>query len=196
MDSSAPFETPSHDYSHRMSLLDTLSKIEEMHLSGVINQYAIGGAIAAGFYLEPVQTEDVDIFVLFDSDPTDLNILAPIYNYAQGKGWKSEGLYIIVGEWPVQFLPHDSPLTKEAIENACEKTIGDFRTKVFTPEHLMAIALKLGRPKDKIRLAQFHEESKATDSPPLFDQEKFEEILKTHKLEEKWKKFKTTVLES
>ena len=34
-----------------------------MLADGVIDQYAIGGAVAATFYLEPAATIDVDVFV-------------------------------------------------------------------------------------------------------------------------------------
>jgi hypothetical protein len=36
---------------------------------GVIENYAVGGAIGASFYLPAMQTEDVDIFVLLNVPP-------------------------------------------------------------------------------------------------------------------------------
>lgn len=39
---------------------------------GVIREYAIGGAIGATFYLEPVATMAVDVFVRFDPAPGNL----------------------------------------------------------------------------------------------------------------------------
>ena len=44
---------------------ETLAIVEQLHANGVIGPYAIGGAVGAAFYLEPVATLDVDIFVLF-----------------------------------------------------------------------------------------------------------------------------------
>ena len=41
----------------------TLEVINRMQADGVIGQYAIGGAVGATFYLEPVATLDIDIFV-------------------------------------------------------------------------------------------------------------------------------------
>jgi hypothetical protein len=35
--------------------------IREMQNAGVIERYAIGGAVGATFYLEPVRTLDVDV---------------------------------------------------------------------------------------------------------------------------------------
>ena len=47
----------------------TLSVIELLHANGVIGPYAVGGAVGAALYLEPVATLDVDIFVLFEPAP-------------------------------------------------------------------------------------------------------------------------------
>ena len=45
----------------------TLKVINQMQADGVIEQYAIGGAVGATFYLEPVATVDIDVFVSFKS---------------------------------------------------------------------------------------------------------------------------------
>jgi hypothetical protein len=47
----------------------TLAIIEQLHATGVIGPYAVGGAVGAAFYLEPVATLDVDIFVLLTLVP-------------------------------------------------------------------------------------------------------------------------------
>jgi hypothetical protein len=46
-----------------MKLKRTLAVINEMQADGVIGRYALGGAVGATFYLEPVRTVDVDVFV-------------------------------------------------------------------------------------------------------------------------------------
>ena len=38
--------------------------LNRMQADGVIEKYAIGGGIAAIYYLEPYQTDDIDVFVL------------------------------------------------------------------------------------------------------------------------------------
>ncbi len=40
---------------------ETLTIIEQLHADGVIWPYAIGGAVAATFYLEPVSTLDLNV---------------------------------------------------------------------------------------------------------------------------------------
>ena len=46
-------------------LAQMLSLINQLEKDGVIARYAIGGAVGATFYLEPIATLDVDIFVIF-----------------------------------------------------------------------------------------------------------------------------------
>ena len=45
-----------------MKIAQVISTITQMQAEGVIDHYAIGGAVGATFYLEPVATLDVDIF--------------------------------------------------------------------------------------------------------------------------------------
>src|SRR4051812_6401852 len=47
------------------AMKETLEVINRMQADGVIDQYAIGGAVGATFYLEPIATVDLDIFVDF-----------------------------------------------------------------------------------------------------------------------------------
>jgi hypothetical protein len=52
-----------------------LTEINALREAGIIGESAIGGAIGATFYLEPISTFDLDIFVLFDHPPL---ILTPV----------------------------------------------------------------------------------------------------------------------
>ena len=42
---------------------DTLKILLQLRAEGTIGRFAIGGAIAASFYVEAVATEDLDVFV-------------------------------------------------------------------------------------------------------------------------------------
>lgn len=58
-----------------------------MQADGVIGLYAIGGAVGATFYLEPVATLDIDVFVsLQDGSGSPLISLTPIYDYLLARG--------------------------------------------------------------------------------------------------------------
>src|SRR3954471_14864274 len=98
---------------------ETLALLNQMQADGVIQDYAIGGAIAATFYLEPSATFDLDIFVALRPSSDSLLIsLTPIYEYLTAHGGTIENEYIVLGKWPVQFLPASNPLELEALREA------------------------------------------------------------------------------
>jgi hypothetical protein len=164
-----------------VNIKETIATINQMQADGVIAQYAVGGAVAASFYLEPADTKDVDVFVILNPATGRLLVsLDPIHRYLEARGFRlnSEGLAVISG-WPVQFLPADKPLIKEALEQSVERDIDGVPVRVFTAEHLAAIAFDLGRPKDRRRLDQFREENVLKES-------QFSEILGRHGLLDRW----------
>ena len=56
--------------------------LRQMEADGVIGRYAIGGAIGAVFWLEPMTTKDIDVFVVLPKSPGgSLLTLTPIYEY-------------------------------------------------------------------------------------------------------------------
>ena len=135
---------------------ETLAVVEKLHADGIIGPYAIGGAVGAAFYIEPVATLDVDIFVLFEPAPVILT-LTPIYEACAKLGYRAEGDAIQIEGWPVQFLPATQPLVAEAVREAVTREAEGSTTRVMTAEHLMAIALQTGRAKDHARLVMFVE---------------------------------------
>lgn len=171
-----------------MNIKNTLVAICQMQTDGVIDHYAIGGAVGATFYLEPVATLDVDIFITFRSEAGSLLASPqPIFDYLKARGGKVEGEYIVIAGWPVQFLPAASPLVKEALAQAVEKDVAGTPARVFTAEHLAAIALQTGRAKDKARLLQFIEAG-------ALDGTRFQDILSRHGLQEAWQRFEKQFL--
>jgi hypothetical protein len=46
-----------------VGIKEVIEMINSMQADGVIERYAIGGTVGATFYLEPVATLDVDVFV-------------------------------------------------------------------------------------------------------------------------------------
>jgi hypothetical protein len=45
-----------------VNIREAIATINQMQSDGIIGRYAIGGAVGATFYLEPIATLDVDIF--------------------------------------------------------------------------------------------------------------------------------------
>jgi hypothetical protein len=172
-----------------MGMKQTLDVINGMEADGIIDRYAIAGAVAAYNYIEPTVTED--LLVSLDRAPetaqTGLVTLTPVFSYLKGKGHlehESEG--IVIAGWPVQFLPVADSLDSEALAQAHELELriadASVKTRVLRPEHLVAIALRVGRPKDLIRITQFLDDG-AVDPRALTG------VLSRHRLTESWRAF-------
>ena len=166
---------------------ETLAIVEQLHAKGVIGPYAVGGAVGAAFYLEPVATLDVDIFVLFEPAPL-IPTLTPIYEACAKLGYQAEGDAIQIEGWPVQFLPASQPLVAEAVLEAVTREAAGLTTRVMTAEHLMAIALQTGRAKDHARLLMFVEAG-------IADMDSLRDILARHSLLDAWAKFEKRFLQ-
>ena len=176
-----------------MGMKQTLEVINRMEADGIIGRYAIAGAVAAYNYVEPSVTDDLDILVSFDAVPAQpqsgLVTLSPIFSYLNDKGYsefRKEGL--VIEGWPVQFLPVASDLDAEALTRAEEVEIeispseGSVNSRVLRPEHIVATALRIGRPRDHIRITQFLEEQ-AVDLDALCD------VIDRHGLRGSWRAF-------
>jgi hypothetical protein len=135
---------------------ETLDVLNRMVADRVIGRYAIGGAVATYNYIEATVTDDLDILIAVDAfeerPRSSLVLLTPITQYLAERGyteWRNEG--IVIGGWPVQFLPVSSK--PEALDHALDHVIrigvsDSVETRILRAEHLVAIALKVGRPKD------------------------------------------------
>src|SRR4030067_78008 len=121
-----------------MDIKEVITVINQMQADGVVECYAIGGAVGATFYLEPVATLDVDIFVA-------------------------------------------------SLANAVTVDVDGTPARVFTAEHLAAIALDTGRAKDKARLLQFI-------GAGAIQGELFQSLLARYGLVDRWIEFEKTFL--
>jgi len=171
-----------------MAIKEAIQIINRMEADGVIERYAIGGAVGATFYLEPVATLDVGVFVEFRAEPGSRPVsLEPIFTYLRDRGCTMEGEHIVIASWPVQFLPANSNLLQEALVAAVEKSVEGTSARVFTAEHIAAIALQTGRAKDKARVLQFIEAN-------AVDLGRVREILTRHGLNGNWQQFEQQFL--
>lgn len=166
-----------------MDITAVIRMLNQMEIDGAIDRYAIGGAVAATFYLEPAATMDVDVFVSISAAPGSLILNPqPIFDYLKEHGCTMRGEYVIIGEWPVQFLPSSPGLIEEAMTSAVEIDVDGTPARVLTAMHLAAIALQTGRGKDKARLLQFIEAG-------LLHRVEFEGLLSRHELLDRWQVF-------
>ena len=178
---------------HELYTAAALRVVNEMRDTGVIGRYAIGGAVAATFYIEPTSTFDIDIFISFGGDSENpiaasIEAMGRIYKFLRDNNYKEENGYALIAGWGVQFLPAEDNLLKEALEHSVETEIGGVKTWIMSAEHLMAIALRTNRPKDLIRLEQFVRYNK-------FSESKLNDILGRAGLVEKWNRFNEKYIE-
>jgi hypothetical protein len=161
--------------------------LNAMRDARVILDYALFGAAAQMRYTEPVATFDADVLVEVPA-PERLDILKPLYDFCARRGWQPEGEAIRVGNWPVQFIPVFSPLTREALELAEIAEFEGVPFRVVSARHLAGIALSVGRAKDYARILALLDGKAVT-------QEQVAEVAVRHGLAEQWKRFKAKFLD-
>ncbi len=137
----------------------TLKVINMMQEEELFSTFAIGGGIAALFYIEPITTFDLDIFVIISDSQGSLITLSPLYTWLGKKGYKPLKEQVIIEGVPVQFIPVYNDLITDAVNDSVVKKYGGTETRVLRPEYLMAIMLQTYRPKDKERLIKFVDQS-------------------------------------
>ena len=167
----------------------TIKIINEMRKKKVIGTYAIGGAVAMIFYVEPVLTYDLDVFVFLPQTPGRLITISPIYEYLKEKGYKPHKEHIVIEGVPVQFIPAYNKLVEEAVNEARETKYNRVKIRVLQPEHLLAIMLETDRPKDRTRITQLFEQAK-------INVDYLSEILERHRLTDKWREFQSRFYEN
>jgi len=75
-----------------MNIKETIAAINRMQADGVIDRYAIGGAVGATFYLEPMARLDVDVFIAFRREAHQLAISPrPIFESLKARGGTMQG---------------------------------------------------------------------------------------------------------
>lgn len=155
--------------------------INRMYQEGVLNDYAIGGAVATIYYTEPFATKDIDIFFI-PPEKEKIILLTPFYDFLLKKGYKTYKEYIMIKDTPVQFIPASTELEKEAVKNAISVKYRNVNIKILRPEYLIAIFLKVYRPKDRDKLIKLLDQAKI-DKTILLD------ILQRHGLNKKFDDF-------
>lgn len=169
----------------------TIRVLDRLIAHGVIRRYAIAGAHAALNYIEPSLTRDIDILVSLDTlerKPSGLLTLEPILDALRKAGFdKFEAEGIVIDDWPVQFLPVADDLESEALEQAQSIHIhvpGEqpVAAPVLSAEHLVAIAIRVGRPKDWGRVHEFLTQG-------AVDLARLKAVLLRHRLMDKWRDF-------
>jgi hypothetical protein len=154
--------------------------LEELTTKGILRNYAIGGATAAGFHGEPLATLDVDVFVFLAGADSPLVSLEQLFCSLREKGFGTfESEALMIHGLPVQFLTASGALEEEAVRDALSVEWDGHRMRIMRPEHLAAIAMTVGRPKDRARVVYLV-------SLEGFDKSRFQDILSRHGLLSRW----------
>ena len=174
-----------------MTMRKTIEVITKLAERGVIRSYAIAGAVAALNYIQPTLTEDLDVLISidgFERRPSGLLLLGPIERALADMGYTERtNLGHMIEGWPVLFLPVGSALDEEALERAVELDLAGpgeqpLKVRSLSAEHVVAIALKLGRLKDLARIQAFLEQQ-------AVDLDRLQDVLERHNLMAAWREF-------
>ena len=155
--------------------------INRMSQKGILKNYAIGGAIATIYYTEPFATKDIDIFFI-PPEREGLILLTPFYDFLLKKGYRTYKEYIMIGDTPIQFIPASTELEKEAVENAILVKYRNIGVRVLRPEYLVAIFLRVYRPKDRDKLIRLLDQAKINKTV-------LRNVLTRHNLDKKFDDF-------
>ena len=159
--------------------------LNRMQADGVIEKFAIGGGIAAIYYLQPYHTDDIDVFISpVILGQSGLVSIEPVYGYLEKLGYLPVKEGVLIEDWRVQFVPAFATVQEEAIAQARRVEYGETHTFIFSAEHLGAELLRSGRLKDQVRVIDLIESKK-------MDLNVFRDIISRHGLTEKWKEFVT-----
>ncbi|HEX4665230.1 MAG TPA: hypothetical protein VH207_01415 [Chthoniobacterales bacterium] len=154
-------------------LADVRRAANDLVAAGVIQDYALGGALAAIYYVEPFTTYDADIIFVAADKGLTAGIPA-IYAHLQERGWPVEREHLVVHGFPGRFLAV-AGLTDEAVREARKIEYEGVPAKVLRPEYIVAIAASVGRHKDLARIEQMLEQAEIEKA--LLD-----DILRRYKL--------------
>lgn len=152
-----------------------LAGVKALKADGVVEEYAVGGAIAIAFWAEPTPTFDLDVFVLSHSEGI-LTSLDPIYRWARDKGYEEKAEHIMIAGVPVQVLPAYH-LAAEAVKTAVELDYDGESIRVIRPEYLIAMSLE-GSARTPKRVARAGMLMESAD----IDQNLLKDVLTRYKL--------------
>lgn len=160
-----------------MAFADTLRALNALKTEGVIDEYAIAGAMALVFWTEPVPTFDLDVLVLLPRSESGLVSLGSIYRWAESRGYAAQEEHILVEGLPTQFVPSPNAIAREAIASAADMDYQGVAVRVVRPEYLIALYLQ-----PEARTAKRRERAAMLLDLPSLDRGLVDEILRRHGL--------------
>ncbi len=157
----------------------TLQALLQLRAEGTLAQFAVGGAVAASFYIEAVATEDLDVFAFLKPSASGLLVLTPLYDRLKALGGVVHNEHVLLHGWPVQILPAYTPLVEAAVLAAVDRSFEDIAVPVVSADYLCAIALQTGRAKDYQRIHSLIEAG-VVESTAL------KNLIEAYQLQDRW----------
>ncbi len=157
----------------------TLQTLLQLRADGTLAQFAVGGAVAASFYIEAVATEDLDIFAFLKPSASGLLVLTPLYDRLKALGGVVQNEHVLLHGWPVQILPAYTPLVEAAVLAAVDRPFEDLSVPVVSADYLCAISLQTGRAKDYQRIYSLMEAG-------VVESTSLKSLIETYQLQERW----------
>lgn len=154
-----------------------LQVLNEMKTSGVLQEYAVAGAMALAFWIEPVPTYDLDVLVFLPPSEGPLVSLRSLYEWASAHGYSEKDEHVLIEGVPVQFLPSHNELADEAIRTAETLDYLGVAVRVVRPEYLIALYLE-----PSARTAKRRERAAALHASPKLDRRRLDDLLRRFNL--------------
>ena len=128
------------------SFATVLRWLDGLVTAGVVEDYAITGAVAASIWDEATATQDLDVAVIvMEGVHSALDPLRPILEWLDAQGYRFDGEHVVVSGVPIQLLPAWHPLIADAIRSAVDIPYGEpvegeppVRMRLLTPTYLVA----------------------------------------------------------
>jgi len=134
------------------TLADAFRVLNDLRADGVIEQYAVGGAMAMVFWAEPTVTFDLNVFVFLPGTSSPIVSIEPLYAVLRARGFEVVAEHVMIHGTPVQFLVSPNELADAAIETAIEQQLEGISFRVMRPEYLCALWLQAGGAKRRERV--------------------------------------------
>jgi len=155
-----------------------LRVLNEMKAASVVEEYAIAGAMALAFWIEPVPTFDLDVLVFLPETPGPLVSLSSIYAWTAARGYAEKDEHVLIEGVPVQFLPSHDELADEAVRTAETLDYAGVAVRVVLPEYLVALYSE-----PSARTAKRRVRAAALAESPRLDRSRLEALLRRFSLE-------------
>jgi hypothetical protein len=163
------------------SLADVFRTLNEMKAEGIVGDYAIGGGMAALFYVEALATYDIDVFALIPSQSGTVIRLTEIYEWCRSRGFEADAEHVLIHTVPIQFLAANEGIENEAVTYARTFDYEGIPVRVMEPEYLAVLSVLAGGPKRRERAGSLFEAE-------VIDREKLRTILERYALAAEWRK--------